>query len=53
MAASAERTDRPSIHLWDTNTCILTCALPYLHRRGVVSMQFCDDRRKLVGSRLH
>jgi len=48
LAASVERCDRPRIHIWDANTCQVIIVLPVLHRRGVVSMQFSSDRRRLI-----
>jgi WD40 repeat protein len=48
IAASATQCDRPNIHVWDANSCVTLCLLQLIHRRGVVSMQFSSDRRRLV-----
>ena len=48
LAASAERSNRPQIHIWHACTCQLLVKLPVLHRTGVVSMQFSEDRKFLV-----
>ena len=48
LAASAEKCSRPSIHIWDSSTCQLICALPQLHRKGVTAMHFSADAKKLV-----
>ena len=48
LVASAERTDRPSIHIWDSGTCEPVKILPFCHRQGVISMQFSNDRSRLV-----
>lgn len=47
LAASTERTERAAIHVWDTGNCEAVTVLPVFHRRGVVAMQFCNDRTKL------
>lgn len=48
VSASAEKCNRPCIHLWDSNTCASLCILPNIHRRGIVSMQFSPDRKLLA-----
>jgi microtubule-associated protein-like 6 len=48
IAASAEKSNRPSIHIWDTCTCQKICKLSQLHRKGVTAMQFSADRKLLV-----
>lgn len=48
LVASAEKTNRISICIWDASTCESMKVLPYLHRRGVCSLQFSSDRRFLV-----
>eukprot|EP01042_Synura_sphagnicola_P001496 gene1496-1726_t len=48
LIASVERSHRPRIHVWDSNTCNFIVELPLFHRRGVVSMQFSQDKRLLV-----
>jgi len=48
LVASAERTERPQIHIWDAGTCGLVKLLPCLHRRGVISIQFSSDRTKIA-----
>jgi len=48
LAASAEKTGRPSIHIWDTGTCELITVLPQVHRKGVTCMQFSPSRKMMV-----
>ena len=48
IAASAERCNRPRIHVWDAVTCQVLCVLPLIHRRGVVSLRFSHDNKFLV-----
>ena len=48
LAASVERCPRPRIHIWDSNTTQNIVSLPVFHRRGVVFMQFSQDRKRLV-----
>ena len=48
LAASVERCNRPSIHIWDSQTCQLIIKLPVFHRRGVVHMVFSPDRKRMV-----
>lgn len=48
LCASVEKSLRPNIHIWDSATTELIIVLPQLHRRGVVSMQFSSDRKKIV-----
>mmetsp|Transcript_20183 Transcript_20183/g.18324 ORF Transcript_20183/g.18324 Transcript_20183/m.18324 type:complete len:1166 (+) Transcript_20183:2-3499(+) len=48
IAASAERTKRPQIHIWDCISCELLVILPLLHRRGISCMKFSSDRKYLV-----
>lgn len=48
IAASVEKMLRPRIHIWDANTTEVVLVLPLLHRRGVTSMRFSSDRKKLV-----
>ncbi len=48
IVASAERCNRPAIRIWDSSTCGDIATLPYLHRKGVVSMQFSPSRKLLV-----
>ena len=48
LCASVERCNRPSIHIWDANTCQLVVKLPVFHRRGIVSMNFSKDGKRLV-----
>jgi microtubule-associated protein-like 6 len=48
LAASAEKSNRPTIHIWDAVTCELISILPMLHRRGVASIQFSGDRKRIV-----
>lgn len=48
LAASVERCNRPSIHIWDSQTCQLIIKLPVFHRRGVVHMAFSPDRKRMV-----
>ena len=48
FAGSADRSNRPTIHIWDANTCEIIVELQLLHRRGVVSIQFSKDNRSMV-----
>jgi WD40 repeat protein len=48
LAASATKSKRPAIHVWDAITCQPIVVLPYLHRKGVLSMTFSADRRMLL-----
>ena len=48
LAASAEKTARPRIHIWDAVTTQVICVLPVLHRKGVISLNFSKDNRYLV-----
>jgi microtubule-associated protein-like 6 len=48
IAASAESSKRPEIHVWDACTCQQLLVLPTLHRSGVASIRFSADRLKLV-----
>ena len=48
IMASATRSLRPNIHLWNSTSCTTLCVMQLLHRRGVVSMQFSDDGKMLV-----
>lgn len=48
LVASAERCKRPSIHIWDANTCETLIDLPLLHRKGVISILFSVDKKFLV-----
>jgi WD40 repeat protein len=48
FVASAEKTLRPDIHIWDSSTCLLITKLSPIHRRGLVYMQFSLDGKKLV-----
>lgn len=48
LAASAARTPRCEVMVWDATTAELLCTLPPLHRHGVSSMRFSLDKRQLV-----
>lgn len=48
IAASAAKCGRPQIHVWDASTCEILAVLPLLHRRGVASIQFSSDRKKII-----
>ena len=48
LAASAERSNRPNIHIWDAVTGQTIIVLPILHRRGVSCIQFSADSKKMV-----
>ena len=48
IAASAERANRPSIHIWDAKTCQSIIVLSLFHRKAVSFMQFSADRKMMV-----
>lgn len=48
LAASAQKCNRPLIHIWDACTCESITELQLLHRRGVSSLQFSYNRKFLV-----
>lgn len=48
IVASADKSKRPNIMIWDSATCSLVKKLPVLHRRGVTSLQFSNDRSVLL-----
>lgn len=48
IVASVQKSNRPTIHVWDSSTCELLTELPYFHRKGVAAMQFSLDRSMLV-----
>jgi WD40 repeat protein len=48
LVASAERTARPNIYIWDANSCVRVAKLHVIHRRGVAAMSFSADRKLLV-----
>jgi microtubule-associated protein-like 6 len=48
LAASAERSNRPNIHVWDASTCEVIIVLQVLHRRGVASIQFSRNNKFLI-----
>lgn len=50
LGASAARSNRPHIMIWDTNTATLIISLPVIHRRGVAAMSFSMDRKRLVSA---
>lgn len=48
FAASAARSPRCEMMVWDGVTAELLCTLPPLHRHGVSSMRFSPDKQQLV-----
>lgn len=48
IVASADRSKRSSIHIWDSFTASLIIKLPFFHRRGVCCINFSSDRKRLV-----
>jgi microtubule-associated protein-like 6 len=48
FSASAEKNSRPSIHIWDASTCEVIIILPFLHRRGIVSLNFSKNNKYLL-----
>ena len=46
--ASAERSLRPNIYIWDASTSQVFTTLLCFHRRGVASMQFSNDNKLLL-----
>jgi microtubule-associated protein-like 6 len=49
LAASAEKTLRPLIHIWDCQNCEQVNLLsPNMHRRGVISLMFNSDHTTLL-----
>lgn len=50
LAASAERCNRPQIHIWDAVTASLIIKLPFYHRRGVSCIVFSKDRKRLISA---
>jgi WD40 repeat protein len=50
IAASAEKSKRPQIIVWDAATCRSLATLPILHRRGISHLEFSSDRKLLLSS---
>jgi microtubule-associated protein-like 6 len=48
FAGSADRSSRALVHVWDAVTCEQIIVLPVLHRRGVISISFSHDNRRMV-----
>ena len=49
LVASATRSKRPNIHIWDAISCVVLTVLPLLHRRGVIALEFSNnDHKQLV-----
>jgi hypothetical protein len=49
-AASVGKSKRPCIHIWDTNTAQVITILPFLHRKGVISLAFSSDQKMLIST---
>ncbi len=50
LAASAEKKDRPDIHVWDCSCGQLITRLSThtIHRKGILSLQFSDNKQLIV-----